>query len=792
MSIAQNDGSRRFWPVIGIRGQLIVWFALGAVGAVVIGMAVVYVTGVQAIQETLGQTFCQIASRTSGQFSDRFDKYRDLAGGLATDALTTEVALEQFHLYEKHPEVWTRTRIDRLDEEWRAMESDDARRKVLHPQLSHRLSVLAGLEGDLYKRLAVYDIQGLLLASSNVPRTRTARQNSWFEAVHKKSQHFVYVDLYRKESTLLLSTPVWAGTSIVGYVIAMLDYQVMDAPLKGVRFGATGEAHVVDYAGVPLAGTATDYLVQAMTRPPPQERASNPASAGGSIYWTALESEGAWFSWQRLACIAPMQSMNLLREVFDLPPWSIVVTQAPSESYTALEASLKSFLYVGLFGIMVVGFGGAFIAWHITTPLKRLQDGVQQFARGDREYRVEVSTWDEIGALAVEFNRMAERVSDSETELRAFAQAVSDATDAIVITDPESRIYYVNPAFERITGYSAEEAIGETPALIASSRTPRRVFAALRDAMSESLPWRGELWNRRKNGEEYPVDLTVSPIHDDVGNVVSLLGVHRDVTLARAYREQLEKEVEERTREIARTQGLRAMGQMASMIAHDLRNALSTIKMNLQILTRKYDSVSPQSVEGEHCRIGLDQVHYMEDIMRDMLAFARPDQLQADWCDLHKIIDEALLADSQRIVEAGIEVVREGDSDVPKTYCDRSKTLAVLRNLIGNAIQAMPDGGVLSIGISLLMGTEESGVSVAVSDTGSGIPPDVLPQVLEPFFTTRTKGTGLGLAIVKRIIDQHGGCVEVDSDQGRGTTVRFTLPVLPTSIIENHVPTSDC
>ena len=791
MPISEDNAVSRSWLAIGIRGRLVMWFILGAVGAVAIGVVVVYATGIQAIQETLGQTFCQIGSRTAEQFSDTFERRRRLVGNLATDSLTTEVALEQLHLYQRYPDAWRKARVQRLAKEWRAVPSLEAGMKLLHPQLSHRLSVMAGLEGPALHRLTVFDRFGVAHASSRPLADRVAEKAPWFQAVQKRDTHFVYVDLLRERSEILIATPVWAGTDIVGYVTAEFDYGNIDKDLQAVRFGATGAVHAVDYAGVPLAGPARGFLVRAMGRRRPPQNPNPISQAEADAYWITLEGAEPWPFWQRLACIVPVRTVNSLRNSFDLPPWNIVVTQSPDESYIALQTSLGSFLLVGLFGVLVVGIGGAFIAWHITTPIKQLQDGVQQFAHGDRDHRVEIATTDEIGALAAEFNRMAERVSASENELRAFAQAVADAADAIVMTDPDGKIYYVNPAFEEITGYRAEEAMGQSPSLIASPKTPRAVFDELRKAVDDGRSWRGELWNRRKNGEEYPIDLTMSPIHDDTGKVVSLLGAHRDISLARAYQEQLEKEVEERTREIAETQGLRAMGQMASMIAHDLRNALSTIKMNLQILFRRHDAETERGAEWEHCRIGLDQVQYMEDIMRDMLAFARPDRLQQDWHDLDQIIEEAVVADTQRIGAAHIEVERHGESDVPKAYCDRSKVLAVLRNLISNALQAMPDGGRLSIDTSVIMGSDDPAVKVAVSDTGSGIPADVLDQVLEPFFTTRTKGTGLGLAIVKRIIEQHGGSVEVDSHQGKGTCVQFTLPTLPTDKVLSDGPTAD-
>lgn len=403
---------------------------------------------------------------------------------------------------------------------------------------------------------------------------------------------------------------------------------------------------------------------------------------------------------------------------------------------------------------------------------------MRRFARGDRDRRVEVTGTDEIGELAAEFNRMAERVAASETELRAFAEAVEGATDAIILTDARGAIYYVNPAFEQITGYRRDEAKGQTPALLRDPAAAPDVYGEMWKAVAEGRPWRGEIWNRRKNGEVYPVDLSISPITDDQGQVLSLLGIHRDVTLAREYRERLEREVEARTREIAETQGLTAMGQMASMIAHDLRNALSTVKMNLQILLRRHDETGDGA--QEHCQMGLEQVAYMEEILRDMLSYARPERLRADWHDISQIVGAALASVAHDLNESGVEVVRTDGKGLPKVYCDRVKMIEVLHNLIDNALLAMNGEGVLAVDTRLVLGGDPPAIQIAVRDGGEGIGEDALARVHEPFFTTRTKGTGLGLAIVDRIVEQHGGKIVIDSRRGQGTEVRVTLPTGPT------------
>ncbi|MHA1152009.1 MAG: ATP-binding protein [Alphaproteobacteria bacterium] len=757
---------------LGIRARLTLWFALAMVGVVVLGSVVVYATGVASIQETLGQTYCQISSRTVGQFGDHFDRESTIVKNIATDVLTTEVVMEFDLVYRNRPDQWVRSRLDRQAKEWQVAPTARARIAFLHPQLSHRLSVLAGLAVDSLTRLGVYDRHGVLVGASSPPPQRVAGDQPWFNAAAEKEKHFLYVGTSEGNRSLTLAVPIWGGVEIVGFVVAQYELPAFTRPIDAIGFGESGEAILVDYAGVPLSGEARPFLIQALSR-------RSPATAAGtaSPYWVSVRAEGEWPLWNRLACVAALPSINALRAGFELPPWFIVVTQSPQESYVALRNSLGSFAALGMIGVVVAGFGGAFIAWHIASPLRELQEGVRSFARGERGRLVRISTGDEIGELAAEFNRMAERVTASEQDLRAFAQAVEGAADAIIMTKPDGTIYYTNPAFETVTGYSREEVRGQKPSILNSIDTPREIHESLWDAVRSGQPWRGELTNRRKEGELYPVDLTVSPIRDEHGEVVALLGIHRDISLARGYQQKLEREVEARTREIADTQSLAAMGRMASMVAHDLRNALSTVKMNLQILFRRHSDST--DIESEHCRMGLDQVRYMEEILRDMQSFARPEALRADWYDMPPIIDDALVVFSHEFAERDVRVVREDSRGLPKVYCDRTKVTEVLRNLIQNALHAMPDGGTLSVGVRLVLVAPDPMVQVFVRDTGEGIPDDVLPNVFEPFFTTRAKGSGLGLAIAKRIIDQHGGDVRVESEVGSGTVVSFSLPTVP-------------
>jgi signal transduction histidine kinase len=218
-----------------------------------------------------------------------------------------------------------------------------------------------------------------------------------------------------------------------------------------------------------------------------------------------------------------------------------------------------------------------------------------------------------------------------------------------------------------------------------------------------------------------------------------------------------------------------AMGQMALMIAHDLRNALSAVKMNLQIL----DSHHRQEGDGqtESCEIALGQVRYMEIILNDMLTFARPGSAEFDWVDLGDTLRTASVSLLAETTQKSIDLRMEGEEKLPTVMADRNKLFQLFQNILGNAVHAVPEWGHITIRTRCLLHESQPAVEVRIEDDGPGISPQNADKVFEPFFTTSARGTGLGLAIVRRIVDQHGGRVYLDATVTQGTTLIVLLPL---------------
>ena len=362
----------------------------------------------------------------------------------------------------------------------------------------------------------------------------------------------------------------------------------------------------------------------------------------------------------------------------------------------------------------------------------------------------------------------------NEEQLRKLSRAMEQTAESIIITDARGVMEYVNQGFVRLTGYRPEEAIGKRCNILKSGETTEDEYRALWQAINSGREWRGVFHNKRKDGRLYWENTVISPIRNEAGAITHFLAIKEDVTEHRRLRE----EVEQRNRELARAQSLAAMGQMASMVAHDLRNPLSSVKMTLQILKRR-NRGDMGGEGGELSGIALDQIRYMERILADLLLFSRPDALKPQWLHVNKLLRDALETTREAIRARGARVKHRFRATLPAIHGDATKLQQVFTNLIMNALQAAADARarpVLTLKTYLDLSTPLPGVCIEISDNGAGVPPAVADKVFEPFFSTRAKGTGLGLAIVRRVVEEHRGSIHLLSGKGGGTVARVVLP----------------
>lgn len=368
----------------------------------------------------------------------------------------------------------------------------------------------------------------------------------------------------------------------------------------------------------------------------------------------------------------------------------------------------------------------------------------------------------------------------AEDQVRKLSRAVEQSPAIVLITDQAGNIEYANPKFTEVTGYTFDEVRGRNPRLLKSGETRPDEYRRLWGALQAGGEWRGEFHNCRKDGTLYWEAAVISALRDADGAITHFLAVKEDIT----ERKRLQREVETRNRELARSQTLAAMGQMASMLAHDLRNPLSSVKMAVQILGKQAESREAKELAA----IGQEQVHYMEDIISDMLTYSRPGELNLTWLEADKLLAGVINTVRRRIVEYDVEVSVDCAPGLPTFPGDPPKLRQLLSNLLVNALQASaarPSGERhVTVAADLVLASDGRRIRIRVCDNGDGIEPAAREHLFEPFFTTRTKGTGLGLAIVRQIANRHGADIEFQSGSPSGTCAVLTLPLTPAGVAQ--------
>jgi PAS domain S-box-containing protein len=374
------------------------------------------------------------------------------------------------------------------------------------------------------------------------------------------------------------------------------------------------------------------------------------------------------------------------------------------------------------------------------------------------------------------------------------ARLVDLAEDAILTVDESHRIVLFNRGAERTFGYAAAEVAGRPLDLLIPARfvdEHRGHMAAFsagpRDArvMGERRPVHG----RRKDGTEFPAEVTISKFHD--GGRLYLNAIVRDVTERiraseeiQALNRELEARVRARTADLASTTQqlwqaakLATVGELAASVAHELNNPLGTVSLRLEGVlarTRPDDPLLPalQVIEGE--------VERMARLIANLLQFSRTAEDQVSTVALPDEVARTAELIEHHLRRRQVGTAFDFAPNLPTVIADRQKLRQLFLNLYTNAADAMPHGGTLTTRVTAETGSDGRPMLVIeVTDTGVGIPPDVLSRVMDPFFTTKEegKGTGLGLAICRRIVHDHQGTIRLSSEVGKGTTVRVSLPL---------------
>ncbi len=363
----------------------------------------------------------------------------------------------------------------------------------------------------------------------------------------------------------------------------------------------------------------------------------------------------------------------------------------------------------------------------------------------------------------------------AEAERIRLVTAIEQSAEAVLIADTNWNICYVNPAFERISGYSKNELLGRASSIIGSAKYDSFFFGNMRESLSRGDVWSGRITSTRKDETTYEAEVTASPVRDKSGTIINFVSIHRDIT----HEIKLE-------RDLRQAQKMEAIGTLAGGIAHDFNNILTAIIGYTEMAQFK-------APEGSLLRPNLEQVlkasARAKDLVKQILTFSTQTEQERKPVQLSPTIREALkLLRSSLPTTVEIRQDIDGVSDDDVVMADPTQIHQVLMNLCTNSAHAMrAHGGMLCVGLSEVENVSIAGcpdiktgkyMKLMVSDNGHGMDPATVERIFDPYFTTKKpgEGTGMGLAVVQGIIKNLGGSISVYSEPGVGTTFSVYLP----------------
>jgi PAS domain S-box-containing protein len=467
----------------------------------------------------------------------------------------------------------------------------------------------------------------------------------------------------------------------------------------------------------------------------------------------------------------------------------------PIVSSRGVRKSEVKFPHMGETGSKVPGVQGIIVgAYHQPWKLRREELVLLQVLANQVGIVLEnIHLMTEVIEARNEARKLLRQVLDDQRLKELILESIPSG---LITVDLRGQIATFNRAAVEVLGYLPYEVVGQPLQKIIQLASLPRVLSTGREKNETIVA-------PDRDGQEIVLDVTMRPLRNERGELVGALITFIDVTSVR--------HLEEEKRRLDR---LASLGEMAANVAHEVRNPLASIKTSMQMLMddlARDRSGQPGGDEGigwmsegtqESVSVVLKEVERLDTIVRDLLLFARPRQLHRAPCNLVALSEHVLQVMQTQLVEAGI-VVHRVYHEVPMVQVDIAQMEQVLFNLFMNALQAMPEGGVLSISCQVVCGSEatrrslshftpvpspefgraeqQDWLELSVIDTGVGIAADQLDNIFQPFFTSKAHGIGLGLPITRRLVEDHHGHILVESQLGYGTTISVRLPLVDVS-----------
>ncbi|MGR5065029.1 ATP-binding protein [Photobacterium sp. DNB22_13_2] len=464
-------------------------------------------------------------------------------------------------------------------------------------------------------------------------------------------------------------------------------------------------------------------------------------------------------------------------------------------------------LLIAILEMTLVAIFSFALGTYLLRRLDTLKKGVERIGKMGPGAQIAVTGKDEVTRVSKAFNEMSLSLASAQEDLAKkheqqvvltekvteLAQVAEHARDVIIITDAKGKITWVNPAFERLTGYQHVEVVGKKPGeLLQGDNTDPATVMYMSNRLAEKLPVKSEVLNYSKSGQEYWVEMDITPVLNERGDVIRFIAVERDITERRRVNKQLEEAL------VQATKANSAKSEFLANMSHEIRTPMNAIMGLSEILLDKVNI--PE--QREQLNIINQSADNLVTIINDILDYSKIEAgkltlIEASF-DLREVLDQAVELSAYQAKKKGLPVILDVAANMnTQVKGDKGRLNQVLLNLLGNAVKFTHKGHIrLSV-------SEENIEDVpryrfSVEDTGMGIPANRLPFIMEKFeqvdnsATREFEGTGLGLAICKHLVAMFGGQLVVESEEGVGSCFSFTIHLEPQSIQREQSATPSC
>jgi len=615
----------------------------------------------------------------------------------------------------------------------------------------------------------VLDLNGNIVGSTSVERI--GRENlykkNYFEGIWDET---LVKDIFLGEDGryhLEISTPIQTRDfpkKTIGILVNHYDALLLDDVLTGKLvlelgatsqlggLGETGEIYLVNEDKFMISGSL--FVEDAIFR---QKSDTYPVR---KCLEDGEEVSGMWKNYLGVEVL--VSSMCIVNGNFK---WTLISEQSVAEALSPINRLIDNFLIIGFVGTTLVILLAFFVAKHLSKPIVKLTESINKVSGGNLSVKMEdINRKDEIGELNKAFSKMIDRLQISAKDLEKFKFAIDNTSDFIAITDKDGIVLYSNKAVESLTGYTIKEVKGKKIGSLWGDLMPKEWYKELWDTvLINKKRFSGDLKNKRKDGKEFIAGLSVSPILDNAGEVVFLVGVEKDITEKKRV--------------------AKAKTEFVSLASHQLRTPLSAINWytemllggNLGDLTKKQRSYLKEIYNGSQKMVSL--VNSFLNVSRIELGTF---MIEPEMASISDLVQKALKEFEPIINEKNIDIKYNCVGKCPLVSVDVNLTNIVLQNLISNAVKYTPKKGKVRIKIS----QKNKKLFILVSDTGIGIPKFQQEKLFTKLFRAdnvikvNTDGTGLGLYIVKSIVDAVGGKVSFKSVEDKGSTFTVSLPLV--------------